>query len=124
MITKKKTKSKTFDISDFDLGWFVGIIEGEGSINAHINSKSGYLCTELTVSSTDEDLIDRLHSIYPGKSEYVKEYKNHYKTQWIWSVTKREDIRTVVNKILPYMMNRRANKMKEVIEMFNKYENK
>ena len=124
MITKKKTKSKTFDISDFDLGWFVGIIEGEGSISAHINSKSGYLCTELTVSSTDEDLIDRLHSIYPGKSEYVKEYKNHYKTQWIWSLTKREDIRTVINKILPYMMNRRANKMKEVIEMFNKYENK
>lgn len=122
MITKKKTKKKTFEISDFDLGWFVGIIEGEGSINAHINKKSGYLCTELTVSSTDEDLIDRLHSIYPGKSKYVKEYKNHYKTQWIWSLTKREDIRTVVGKILPYMMNRRASKMREVIDIFNQYE--
>jgi len=123
MVRRKKTKAKDFKLEGFDLGWFVGIIEGEGSISCRYNKKSKYLCAELTVASTDEDMIDKLHSIYPGKSKYIKEYKNHYKTQYVWAVTKREGIRTVVSKIFPYMGERRKSKIKEVISKFDKYEN-
>ena len=68
MAQKKETRAIDFTISDFDLGWFVGILEGEGSISCRYNNKSGYLCAELTVCSTDEDVIDRLDTTYPGKS--------------------------------------------------------
>ena len=123
MIRRKKTTSKFFKLKDFDLGWFVGIIEGEGSTSARLNKTTGYLTVELTVSSTDEDIINKLHSIYPGKSKYIKEYLNNYKTQYIWAVTDRQGIRTVISKILPYMGERRTLKMREVIDKINEYEN-
>ncbi len=122
MIQRKKTKAEKLTVSDFELGWLVGIIEGEGSISCRYNKKTGYLCAELTVSSTDEDMVDRLHDLYPGKSAYVKKYKNHYKEQYIWAVTSRQGIRTIVNTIYPYMGKRRKEKIDQVLLEFNKYE--
>jgi len=122
MIQKKKTEAEDFIISDFELGWLVGIIEGEGSISCRYNKKSGYLCAELTVSSTDEDMIDKLHNIYPGKSTYVRKYKNHYKEQYVWAITSRQGIRTIINTIYPYMGKRRKERIHEVLVEFNKYE--
>ena len=122
MVTRKKTKPDNIEIKEFDLGWFVGIIEGEGSVSARINRKTGYLTVELTVASTDEDMIDKLHKIYPGKSKYIREYKNHFKTQYIWAVTDRQGLRTVINKVLPYMGKRRKEKMVEVLGIIDKYE--
>ena len=122
MVTRKKTKPDNIQIKEFDLGWFVGIIEGEGSVSARINRKTGYLTVELTVASTDEDMIDKLHKIYPGKSKYIREYKNHFKTQYIWAVTNRQGLRTVINKVLPYMGKRRKESMVEVLDIMDKYE--
>ena len=122
MTTRKKTKAKDFNLEGFDLGWFVGIIEGEGSISARLNNKSGYLTVELTVASTDRDMIEKLDKIYPGKSEYIREYSNHFKTQYIWAVTNRSGVRSVINKILPFMGSRRKARMEEVIETIDKYE--
>lgn len=120
----KKTQVVDFNISTFDLGWFVGILEGEGSISCRYNKKSGYLCAELTVSSTDEDVIDRLHKIYPGKSKYVKQYKNHFKTQYVWAVTNRQGIRSVIAKIEDHLSIRRYAQVCEVLAEFDNYENK
>jgi hypothetical protein len=122
MIQKKKTEAEYLTISDFELGWLVGIVEGEGSISCRYNRKSGYLCAELTVSSTDEDTIDRLHSIYPGKSTYTKKYKNHFKEQYIWAVTSRQGIRTILNIIYPHMGKRRKERIEQVLFEFNNYE--
>lgn len=122
MIQNKKTEIEDLNISDFELGWLVGIIEGEGSISCRYNKKTGYLCAELTVSSTDEDTIDTLHKIYPGKSSYVKKYKNHYKEQYIWAVTSRQGIRTVLNTIYPHMGKRRRERIDQLLNEFNKYE--
>lgn len=124
MAQKKETQAIDFTISDFDLGWFVGILEGEGSISCRYNNKSGYLCAELTVSSTDEDVIDHLDKIYPGKSKYVKVYKNHYKTQFVWAVTSRQGMRSVLEKVKDHLSIRRLEQVNRVIEEFNKYETK
>jgi hypothetical protein len=122
MIQKKKTKAENFTISDFELGWLVGIIEGEGSISCRYNKKSGYLCAELTVSSTDEDMVDRLDRLYPGKSTYVRKYKNHYKEQYVWAVTSRQGIITIISTIYPYMGKRRKERIDQLLVEFNKYE--
>ena len=122
MVSRVQTVANTLQISEFDLGWFVGILEGEGNISAHINKKSGYLCTSLSVCSTDLDMIEKLDSIYPGKSNYVREYDNHFKTQYVWSVGSREGIRTIIKKVIPYMGIRRQEKMREVISLMDSYE--
>lgn len=122
MVQRKKTKASVFELDDFNLGWLVGIIEGEGSISSRLNSKTGYLTVELTVASTDLDMIDKLDSLYPGKSEYIREYKNHYKTQYIWAVTDRGGVRTVLSKILPHMGSRRRERILEVLNMIDSYE--
>lgn len=122
MIQRKKTKAEKLTVSDFELGWLVGIIEGEGSISCRYNKKTGYLCAELTVSSTDEDMVDRLHNLYPGKSSYVKKYRNHFKEQYIWAVTSRQGIRTILSTIYPYMGKRRKERIEQVLSEFNNYE--
>lgn len=124
MTQRKKTQAVDFEISTFNLGWFVGILEGEGSISCRYNTKSGYLCAELTVSSTDEDVINRLHDIYPGKSKYVRKYENHFKTQYVWAVTSRQGIRSVVAKVKDYLSIRRYNQVCTVLAEFDKYETK
>jgi hypothetical protein len=123
MIAKKNTQGEILDLNLFDLGWLVGMIEGEGSVNSHINEKSGYLCTSLSIASTDKDIINRLNSLFPGASrQYKREYNNHYKTQYLWSINKRKDIRTISKTIFPYLSERRKTQFGKVINMINEYE--
>ena len=123
MVGKKKTQAEIFELSSFDLGWLVGMIEGEGSINSHINTKSGYLVTALSVASTDKDIIDRMNKLFPGASRnYKRVYENHYKTQYIWNINKRKDIRTIAATILPYLSERRTQQFTKVINQIDDYE--
>jgi hypothetical protein len=123
MIVRKKTKAQNLELTPFELGWLVGIIEGEGNVNAHISQKSGYLCTSLSVSSTDEDVIQKLNLIFSGFSKYKRVYQNHYKTQYVWAVNKRKDIKTISNVILPYLSKRRKDQFTKALTLINDYEN-
>lgn len=51
-------------LSDFELGWVAGLIEGEGSFTIKkTRRKNGFSCQpQLRVSITDEDVIRRLGS--------------------------------------------------------------
>ena len=123
MIAKKNTQAEIFELSDFDLGWLIGMLEGEGCVNSHINKKSGYLCTSLSIASTDKDVVDRLNKLFPGAARnYKREYDNHYKTQYLWSINKRKDIRTISQTVIPFLSERRKLQFGKVINMINEYE--
>ncbi len=105
MITRRKTKIKKLTLSKFDLGWLAGILEGEGYFGYRYNKHkdTAYLDCSITMSSTDEDIIDRLHNMFPGKSPYIKmprEGKLHHKPQYTWGVNKRQVVRSICTLIL------------------------
>ncbi len=124
MTFRKKTAPMKYELSDFDLGWVVGILEGEGSFCTNIGSR-GYLCTQIFVASTDQDVILRLEELIPeGKTTYVKTYDNHYKTQYSWSLNKRAACRGICKLVQPHMSSRRSDRIQLMLETINKYENK
>ena len=127
MITRKKTYSKKLELSDFDLGWLVGMIEGEGNMACRIGKKKNgsYLGTTISISSTDKDMIDRLQELVPlGRAAYKREPKvAHHKTQYLWSVNKRQEVRTITETILPYLSERRKEQFGNALQKIKEYEN-
>ena len=124
MIARKKTKPLKYELSDFDLGWVVGILEGEGRFCTNISPR-GYLSTQIFVASTDQDVILRLEELIPdGKTTYVKTYDNHYKTQYSWSLNKRAACRGICKLIQSHMSSRRSDRIQLMIETIDNYENK
>lgn len=115
-------------MNDLELGWVVGIVEGEGYlgyIQRHYKGKNGpvlYRYGQLRVKSTDEDVIQALASI--TKVGYVTgpfQPKNpKHKPQWSWSLSKGEDLLGLLYKLEPHLMSRRKGKARELIDFLEK----
>ena len=77
-------------LSDFELGWVAGLIEGEGSFTIKkTRRKNGFSCQpQLRVSMTDEDVIRRLTSLIPVSNVLKAGRKTKGgKDVWMWSLT-------------------------------------
>lgn len=102
------------NISDFDLGWLAGIIEGEGYIGINENTNQ----TFLRVSMTDEDVIRSLiEKTGLGHVNGPYRYDDNKKFFWIWSVMTRDDLSDLLYLILPFMGERRSCAIKEALEV-------
>lgn len=99
------------NIEEFRLGWIVGIIEGEGWIGC----KDGR--PTISVSSVDKDVIDRLMEwAEVGLVRERSELTVKGKRVWIWSITKRDVAGEFLEKILPYLSERRSEKALHAID--------
>lgn len=54
-------------MSDFEIGWIAGLFEGEGNIfcgfQPNPKTQKPYLMRSVSVSSTDRDVLEKLHAI-------------------------------------------------------------
>lgn len=100
-------------MNDFEFGWVVGMIEGEGSF--YLNNPSKNPSIVIGITSTDEDVILRLQE-YTGIGRVYGPYKgkaeNHRQT-WQWVVAKRADAEALSEAIMPYLGERRKERLLE-----------
>lgn len=107
-----------------DASWLAGIIEGEGCLSSH-NGKA-----RISVSMIDEDVIQALYQktgvgSFRGPCKVTGPLKDkEYKDQWIWTVNKREDVRSIIVTILPFLYSRRAMKALELLDMMDELDKK
>lgn len=96
------------NITDIELGWLAGILEGEGSFVLGTTPK-GYPRYEVTVSMTDEDVINELLRITGMGRIYgpYKKKKVQWKPSWKWSVVKEADVKDLCLRVKPLMYRRR-----------------
>lgn len=95
--------------------WAVGLFEGEGTIIVRperTNAKAGYI--ELSLSSTDEDVIQSfaaavIHGCIYGPYRY-----NGNKPYWKWCVYG-DEATTILRWMLPLLHSRRAKKAQEAL---------
>lgn len=130
--SKKISVVKEINLSDFDLGWIIGLIEGEGCFTDYTNPKTGHYCVQMLVASTDKDVIDRLVSLVNMGRVGVKDYTNNekfrnvngdpYKTQWWWTISDRSDFRSLCTKIVDKMSERRSARIRSILHNISKYE--
>lgn len=114
-------------MNDLQLGWLVGIIEGEGCFSytqKYYETKKGsvkYRYARIKVTSTDEDVIDSLLALTSVGHKYgPTQPKNskHKPVSW-WTVTKKEDVLWLINTIEPHLMKRRKERARELKETIN-----
>ena len=107
-------------LTEYDLGWLIGILEGEGCFSSQVGRRQytsisgekkdySYKVGQIIVDSTDEWLIDELVRITGvGKKYYYdKRQQQHYKPIWRWVVSKKKDVAPLLQVVSGRMSPRR-----------------
>ena len=108
-------------ISNFDLGWIVGILEGEGCFGAYSDKRRPDTWTvKVQMESTDYDVVLKLNSLYSGRvweSNYPSKKKSFpsAKDSWRWAISNRHDVKALCVLVYPYMSHRRKLQIDRVL---------
>lgn len=95
--------------------WATALFEGEGCISRTTPNGNSYI---LQVTSTDEDVIQRFHSIMKlGKIHMYLPPPHHpqWKTKWAWTCQTAKDVTTLLTMMLPFLCSRRSAKAEEAL---------
>lgn len=95
------------------IAWAAGIIEGEGCFTEH--SGLPYILVDMT----DKDVILRLHEVFPSgnvRGPYTHKTKPHNKPRWRFDVFGSKAI-PVMKTLLPYMGERRTEKISQLLQL-------
>ena len=109
----------SFNLSDIELGWIAGILEGEGCFDLNIARRK----IIVTCGLTDEDVVKKLQSLLGGtiyvrpKSRDAKATKDYY----VWNLRTREIVIPFLHLIQPLMGNRRQKKIDDMLIFNMKY---
>ncbi len=106
-------------LTDFDIGWLVGIYEGEGSVG--FRSRRGKYGTTIQVSvqlcSTDKDTIDRLHTLIPGSTKCIENKPTKAgKLVYRWAITKITLAKRFLLLIQPHLSVRRQDQIDKALK--------
>jgi hypothetical protein len=106
-------------MNEFELGWLVGIIEGEGSI-----SIGGNKCPRVGLEMVDKDTILHAKSLIEQiigkelKLGYI--HRNRPNTSEVYRIQLYGDnARTLLRIIVPYLKYRRRQKAWQVLNGYN-----
>jgi len=117
--------------TQIELAWLAGIIEGEGSITAHLVKKTpkknrkgyyGGIATQLSVSNTEKDMCDEVERLFCkilGKN-YGRVHVNQRKTEtgriaYRSCLTGHQPVKKVLRAILPYMKTKSKKRQAELV---------
>lgn len=105
--------------------WSAGLLEGEGYFG-NKNKKIGTIKGNIMIGChmTDEDILLKLKE-YLNCGTVSGPYKNgkteqNYKDRYMFRVSG-EKAYNIIKLILPYMGNRRTNKIEELIDLYENY---
>ena len=102
-------------LSNRDLGWIAGLLEGEGSFTA----RNHYGHPRITLGSTDLDVLVRLDSLIPGGTICERKARNSLaanpKRLWTWQLQKHKLAAGWMQTLYPLMGERRQEQIRVVI---------
>ncbi len=107
---KQDDGSGSVRLSDYELGWIVGFLEGEGSFTFDRTQR-------MAVETTDEDAIETCASILTkiiGKRPYVAHNDKSHKDRWndtYRCVVHGENARMVMRLVVHHMHKRRRGRI-------------
>lgn len=106
-------------VSDIDIAWAAGLIEGEGCFVLSKDKRSNHHKTAIQVEMTDKDTLDKLQNILGGsiiESNYPSKFKRfpNAKPSWRWYQHKQSDVFNTLLRVMPYLSSRRLERAKEL----------
>jgi hypothetical protein len=97
----------TMEVTEMDLAWAAGLLEGEGSFQAKLGSVPFIWC-----EMSDEDVVARLAGIFGGNYISHAKRQEHFKDTWSWSVVSSRAAK--IMEILRPLMGRRRQSQIDV----------
>ena len=73
-------------LTDLQIGYIAGIIDGEGSVCLTRNAPNEHRSPALSVSSTTKEMLDYLKENLGGSISTAKKYKESHKDAWHWNI--------------------------------------
>jgi len=107
----REVKLKVNELSDFELGFVVGLIEGEGCVGLQLHSaggrsKSKHLEIYVSIDNTKKELLEHLQKVLGCGRVYrhMKSSRPDHKEQFCLRVLKQKDQKALLKRILPYLI--------------------
>lgn len=108
-------------MTEFELGWVIGLIEGEGAFVASQDKRRPTTYSvKIQVEMTDKDMIYRLNELVPGRvweSNYPSRAKRfpNAKPSWRWAISDKQRVKQLIEITYPYMSIRRKEQMDKLL---------
>jgi hypothetical protein len=110
--------AKKLSMSEADLAWLAGLLEGEGSFYASgSRAKNGvmYRYPQIKVSMTDRDVIERVAQMFGIKVSVNSREKRREAKQIYSAQINGSRAMELMQQLLPWMGKRRSQKIKELL---------
>ena len=109
------------NLSETEIAWIAGILEGEGYFGIDNRSKDRYEVSKsppapfIKISMVDEDIIQRLSKLLD--KSYFSPSRKTVKDKQVYTlhIGEKEKVLFILQKILPYMGVRRGERITECI---------
>ena len=109
------------NLSETEIAWIAGILEGEGYFGIDNRSKDRYEVSKsppapfIKISMVDEDIIQRLSKLLD--KSYFSPSRKTIKDKQVYTlhIGEKEKVLFILQKILPYMGVRRGERITECI---------
>lgn len=106
-------------MTEAEIAWLAGLLEGEGTFTW--KKQKRYQYPMVKVGSTDRDIIDRVREMWGGPvPEFHRRRRAHWKDQWIVARVGQPAV-VVMQQVLPYMGERRAAKIQEILSRWEEH---
>jgi hypothetical protein len=103
-------------VTDAELAWVAGLLEGEGSFG-----KLWGGAVQIVCCMTDEDVVRKLQAVTRmGRVNGPYRYTKH-KPQWRWTLTVRAHTTELMERLLPHMGIRRREEITELLAHLEPY---
>lgn len=118
-ILPKEVSGAGQQISDVDLAWAAGLLEGEGSFFICRNDARGYRTPCVEIAMTDQDCILKIAKILcsNNKIRIRKSKCSRHKDVWVWRARYAPAVH-IMQLILPHMGVRRSAKIREILNEY------
>lgn len=107
------------DMTETDLHWVAGLLEGEGCFHFTMRPNFRFV---VKCNMTDEDVIRRLHAVVGAgnvRGPLAKRTQTGTlgKPQWLWTLGRTQGADELLPLLLPLMGARRSDKMREILTL-------
>lgn len=111
------------ELSDFELGWLVGILEGEGCFDLHRRAERQKGTQRIKVMMNDEDTILKVQDLFfrlTGKmaSIYRQTYEKENWNDSLQVMLNGKDAALVMRLIVKHMSQRRRQKIWQCLNFY------
>lgn len=100
-------------MTDLELGWLAGLLEGEGSFSCHYGQ--GHHNHVISLNMTDQDVVGRLLTITGMGTVRPRKVPSDCKPAWIWRVYRADHVEQLLLAVRPHMGQRRGARIDDIL---------